>query len=228
MLVQIARVLDPQQVQRFRERLLARDAPWVDGRVTAGRQGARVKHNQQIDESSSLARELGDEILAGLERHPLFVSAVLPLRVYPPMFNRYEPGMRFGSHVDGAIRLVPVHEAKIRTDVSMTLFLTEPSDYEGGELEIEDTYGVHSVKLPAGDLIVYPASSLHQVTPVTRGARISSFLWAQSMVRDAAQRALMFDLDNAIQHLNVTGGQEAVRIRLTSCYHNLLRMWSET
>jgi PKHD-type hydroxylase len=166
-------------------------------------------------------------ILAELERHPLFISAVLPNQVYPPLFNRYEGGMQFGSHVDGAVRLLP-NGTKVRTDVSMTLFLSAPDEYDGGELIIEDTYGVQQVKLAAGDMIVYPATSLHQVAPVTRGVRLASFFWAQSLVRSDTQRSLLFDMDTAIQRLNSTQADDAARRSLVGCYHNLLRLWSET
>jgi PKHD-type hydroxylase len=227
MLLQIPNVLSADQLRFVRERLDTAGDAWVDGRATAGYQGAPVKRNQQIAEHSGVARELGDLILAALERHPLFISAVLPNRVYPPLFNRYEGGMRFGSHVDGAVRLLP-GGAKLRTDVSATLFLCGPDEYDGGELLIEDTYGVHRVKLPAGDMVVYPATSLHEVTPVTRGARIASFFWVQSLVRDDTRRALLFDMDTAIQRLNATDADEAARRSLIGCYHNLLRVWSET
>ena len=227
MLLQIPNVLNEEQVRFVRERLDAAGDAWVDGRATAGYQGAPVKRNQQIEQFSPLARELGDVILAELERHPLFISAVLPNRVYPPLFNRYEGGMQFGSHVDGAVRLLP-NGTKVRTDVSMTLFLSAPDEYDGGELIIEDTYGVQQVKLAAGDMIVYPATSLHQVAPVTRGVRLASFFWAQSLVRSDTQRALLFDMDTAIQRLNSTQADEAARRSLVGCYHNLLRLWSET
>jgi PKHD-type hydroxylase len=227
MLVHVPALLSGEQLEFFRARLDADDAPWTDGRVTAGHQGVHVKQNQQIAEGSPLALELGDRVLAALERHPLFISATLPNRVYPPMFNRYQGGMHFGSHVDGSVRLVPGSGAKFRTDVSATLFLAPPESYDGGELLIEDTYGTQSVKLAAGDMVIYPASSLHRVTPVTRGARLACFFWIQSMVRDDAQRALLFDLDNAIQRLTATNADESARIHLTGCYHNLLRMWSE-
>jgi PKHD-type hydroxylase len=227
MLVQIPRLLTDEQVRHVRTRLDADDAPWVDGRATAGHQGARVKHNEQIAENSTLARELGDIVLGALERNPLFISAVLPQRVYPPLFNRYGPGMQFGNHVDGAVRLLPGTPAKLRTDVSATLFLAQPDSYDGGELLIEDTYGVHTVKLPAGDLIVYPASSLHRVAPVTRGTRVASFFWAQSMVRDDGQRSLLFDLDRSIQSLNQQHAAHPALVELTGVYHNLLRMWAQ-
>ncbi|MEO6748147.1 MAG: Fe2+-dependent dioxygenase [Casimicrobiaceae bacterium] len=227
MLIEIPGVLDADQLHRVRTALVARDDAWVDGRVTAGHQGAQVKHNRQVDERNPIARELGDMILASLERNPRFISAALPNRVYPPMFNRYDVGMQFGSHVDGAVRLVPQSGAKIRTDLSATLFLSAADTYDGGEMIIEDTYGVHGVKLPAGHLVVYPASSLHKVAPVTRGTRYASFFWVQSLVRDDTQRTLLFDLDNAIQRLAATGGDEGARMHLTGCYHNLLRMWSD-
>lgn len=227
MLLEIRKVLDDEQVRLLRAKLDAGGDHWVDGRATAGYQGAPVKNNQQIEQFSPLARELGDVILAALERHPLFISAVLPNKVYPPLFNRYAGGMTFGSHVDGAIRLMP-NGARVRTDVSMTLFLSAADEYDGGELIIEDTYGTHCVKLDAGDMVVYPATSLHQVSPVTRGVRMASFFWAQSLVRDDTQRALLFDLDNAIQRLNATQADDAARRKLVGCYHNLLRQWSET
>ena len=225
MLLQVPALLDAPRIQHLRQQLEA--APWVDGRVTAGHQSGRVKQNRQIAENTPLAQQLGDVILSALERNPLFISAVLPNRVYPPLFNRYDPQMNFGSHVDNAVRLIPGSGAKIRTDVSATLFLSEPDQYDGGELLIEDLYGMHSVKLATGDLIVYPASSLHRVTPVTRGTRLAAFFWVQSLIRDDAQRTLLFDLDRAIQRLNATHADEAARLQLTGSYHNLLRMWSE-
>ncbi|CAG0946787.1 partial PKHD-type hydroxylase, partial [Gammaproteobacteria bacterium] len=206
MIVQIPQLLDPGAVRDARARLLA--APWVDGRVTAGHQGAQVKRNRQLAEGSALATDLGETVLAALERHPLFISAALPARVYPPMFNRYEDGETFGSHVDNAVRLLPGSDRRLRTDLSATLFLAEPDDYDGGELLIEDTYGAHSVKLPAGDLLLYPSTSLHRVEPVIRGSRLACFFWVQSMVRDTGQRALLFDLDTSIQRLAQTGADE--------------------
>ncbi|HTV85707.1 MAG TPA: Fe2+-dependent dioxygenase [Dyella sp.] len=226
MLVHVPALLNHEQLAHFHRQLDAGDAPWVDGRVTAGHQGIHVKQNQQIAEGSPLARELGDIVLAALERHPLFISAALPHRVYPPMFNRYQGGMHFGSHVDGSVRLLPGTGEKIRTDLSATLFLMPPDSYDGGELLIEDTYGTQTVKLAAGDMILYPASSLHRVNPVTRGTRLACFFWVQSMVRDDGQRTLLFDLDSAIQRLAATGADESARTHLTGCYHNLLRMWS--
>ena len=229
MLTRISNVLRPEQVRDLRAALGAAGGAWVDGRVTAGHQGAIVKRNLQIAEDSPLARELGATVLAALERHPLFLSAALPARVYPPMFNRYDAadGMHFGSHVDAAVRLVPGTGIKLRTDVSATLFLSAPDEYEGGELQIDDTYGTHSVKLPAGDLVLYPATSLHRVTPVTKGARLASFFWVQSMVRDDAQRALLFDLDMSIVRLTRDAPEHASLVSLTGCYHNLLRMWAD-
>jgi len=225
--IAIPDVLDPRRVAAIRAALEAGDA-WVDGRVTAGHQGAHVKWNLQIDEASAVARTEGDAVVAALEHNPLFISAALPHRVYPPMFNRYEHGMQFGTHVDGAIRLVPGSGAKLRTDLSATLFLADPADYDGGELLIDDTYGAHAVKLPAGHLVLYPASSLHRVEPVTRGTRLACFFWVQSMVRDTARRALLLDLDTSIQRLAQTGADEAARVQLTGCYHNLLRRWVRT
>jgi len=227
MMLRIPGVLNAETAAALRERLLAA-TDWVDGRITAGHQGAPVKRNAQIAEGSAIGRELGAVVLEALQRQPLFISAALPATVYPPMFNRYDGDMHYGAHVDGAVRLLPGSAAKLRTDVSGTLFLTPPEDYDGGELLVEDTYGAHSVKLPAGDLILYPSTSLHRVTPVTRGARISSFLWVQSMVRDDARRALLFDMDMSIIRLTRDHpGHESV-LSLTSCYHNLLRMWAET
>jgi len=228
MLVHIPNLLTADQVAHFRQQLDANNAPWIDGRVTAGHQGVHVKQNRQIAEGSPLAIELGHIVLAALERHPLFISAALPNRIYPPMFNRYEGGMHFGNHVDGSIRLLPGTSDKIRTDLSATLFLASPESYDGGELLIEDTYGTHTVKLSAGDMILYPASSLHRVNPVTRGTRLACFFWIQSMVRDDSQRTMLFDLDNAIQQLTATNADGASRIKLTGIYHNLLRMWAET
>ncbi|HVT34318.1 MAG TPA: Fe2+-dependent dioxygenase [Nevskiaceae bacterium] len=226
MLVRIPQVLKSEQVAALRAKLDDASAPWVDGRVTAGHMGSKVKHNSQIAEGSVLARELGEIVLGALERNAQFISAALPARVYPPMFNRYQPGMQFGDHVDNAVRLIPGSALQIRTDISATLFLTAPEDYDGGELVVEDHYGHHSARLPAGDLLIYSADSVHRVTPVTRGARVSCFFWVQSMVRDDAQRRLLYDLDRSVQRLNAAGADEQARLTLTGCYHNLLRMWS--
>ena len=225
MLVHVPGVLTEAQVGRCQE-LMAR-AAWVDGRVTAGHQSAKAKDNLQIAEGSAEAREMGEMIVAALERSPLFITAALPLRVFPPLFNRYEPGMAFGAHVDNAVRQVTGTPFRIRTDLSATLFLSRPEDYDGGELMVEDVYGAHSVKLPAGDLILYPATSLHRVTPVTRGARYGSFFWIQSMVRDDGERSLLFDLDMAINRVNQAVPDHPATVALTSCYHNLLRRWAD-
>ena len=225
MLVHIPKVLTEAQVARCHE--LMDGASWVDGRVTAGHQSARAKDNLQIPEGSPEAREMGEMIVAALEKSPLFITAALPLRVFPPLFNRYEPGMTFGAHVDNAIRQATGTPFRIRTDLSVTLFISRPEDYDGGELIVEDVYGAHSVKLPAGDLILYPATSLHRVTPVTRGARDASFFWVQSMVRDDGERAVLFDLDMAINQVNQAVSDHSAVIALTSCYHNLLRRWAD-
>ncbi|HTE39349.1 MAG TPA: Fe2+-dependent dioxygenase [Steroidobacteraceae bacterium] len=224
MILHIPSVLTPQHVQVALERLRA--CEWIDGKATAGYQGAMVKHNLQVPEGAPIARELGALVLAALERNALFISAALPNRVYPPMFNRYEGGMNFGSHVDNAVRLQPADGSKFRTDLSATLFLSGPNEYDGGELLIEDVFGTQQVKLPAGDMILYPASSLHKVIPVTRGARVASFFWVESMVRDDAERTLLFDLDTAIQRLTAGKADEQARLTLTNCYHNLLRKWA--
>ena len=228
MIVTIPNVLSPADAAAVRARLDAAGEAWVDGLATAGYTGAPVKDNQQIAEGSPIARELGDVVLASLERNPLFISAALPNKVYPPLFNRYAGGQRFGGHVDGAIRLIPGHGARVRTDISITVFLTPPEDYDGGELVVEDTYGTHGVKLPAGHMVIYPGTSLHRVTPVTRGARVAAFFWVQSLVRDEARRETLYRMDTAIQQLaREVPGSDAV-VQLTGIYHNLLRQWSET
>jgi PKHD-type hydroxylase len=224
MIIQIPDVLGADQVAHTRR--LLEQAAWVDGRVTAGQQSARVKDNMQLAESDPVARQLGEEIVAALQRNPLFVAAALPLRVFPPLFNRYQGGQAFGYHVDNAIRQ-SLSGLRIRTDLSATLFLAEPEEYDGGELMIEDTYGVHGVKLPAGHMVVYPASSLHHVRPVARGARIASFFWIQSMVRDDGERTLLFDLDAAIQRLSSEVPDHPAAVQLTAVYHNLLRRWAD-
>ena len=202
-------------------------ARWVDGNATAGHQSAQAKCNEQLAEDSEEARALGELVLQALARSALFFSAAMPKQVFPPLFNRYAPGMRFGNHVDAAIRSHPVQPVRIRADLSATLFLAEPETYDGGELLVEDTFGVHRIKLPAGDMVLYPASSLHRVEPITRGMRIASFFWLQSMVRDDAKRALLFDLDMAVIKLEPGAGNPSARISLTAVYHNLLRMWAE-
>jgi PKHD-type hydroxylase len=228
MLVCVPNVLDAAQLVSVRERLDRANEAWVDGRVTAGYQGAPVKFNQQVDERSAVAVACQRIVVSALERNPIFISAVLPNVIYPPMFNRYGEGMKFGAHVDGSVRLHPHDGRKLRTDVSATLFLTNPDEYDGGELQVEDTYGRHSIKLGAGDMVVYPATSLHQVSPITRGVRTSCFFWVQSLIRDDSQRALLHDMDNAIQRLNQTNADEIARRSLIGCYHNLIRQWSET
>jgi PKHD-type hydroxylase len=203
------------------------EAEWVDGRVTAGYQSAQSKHNLQIPEDSPVARQLGETIVTALQQNGLFITAALPLRVFPPLFNRYSTGQSFGTHVDNAVRQVPGTPHRIRTDISATLFLSSPGEYDGGELTIEDTYGVHTVKLEAGDMILYPATSLHHVRPVTRGERISAFFWIQSMVRDDAERTLLFDIDGAIQQINRDMPQHQAAVQLVGVYHNLLRRWAD-
>jgi PKHD-type hydroxylase len=226
MLVHVPQVLTPDEVAQCRSILEASE--WVDGRATAGDQAAKAKFNLQIPEGSQAGMEAGDIILRALGRNPTFTSAALPLRVLPPLFNRYDAGMTFHAHVDGAIRAMPHNGMRMRADVSTTLFLTEPEDYDGGELVVEDTYGSHSVKLPAGDMIVYPATSLHHVTPITRGSRWSSFFWTQSMIKDDGKRTMMYDLDTAIIDIRqkLPDTDHAV-VSLTSHYHNLLRRWAE-
>jgi PKHD-type hydroxylase len=226
MLLHIERVLTEGQVARCRT--LLEEAKWVDGRETSGHLAARVKHNRQVDEATPEARELGNIIITALERTPLFMASALPLRVFPPLFNRYEPGMAFGNHVDNAIREVSTSAARVRTDLSATLFLSPREEYDGGELVVDDTYGAHQVKLPAGDMILYPASSLHRVTPVTRGVRLASIFWVQSMVRDDGERALLFDLDMAIGQVSEAAPGSPAVVGLTNCYHNLLRRWADT
>jgi PKHD-type hydroxylase len=225
MLLQIPDLLSMSELAHCRRVL--EQAQWVDGRVTAGRQSALAKDNFQLPEDLPAARQLSDSILAALERSPLFMSAALPLKVFPPLFNRYESGQSFGNHVDNAIRQVTGTSHRVRSDLSATLFLNPPEEYDGGELVVEDTYGVHQVKLPAGHLILYPASSLHHVRPITRGARLASFFWIQSMVRDDGQRTLLFDLDNAIQRLSEETLSHPVDVQLTAVYHNLLRRWAD-
>ena len=225
MLLQIPDVINAEQIAQARQMLEA--SQWVDGRVTAGHQSARAKHNLQLAEEHPVARQLGDMILGALQRNSLFIAAALPLRVFPPLFNKYEAGQSFGNHVDNAIRNVAGTGVRIRTDLSATLFLADPDEYDGGELLVEDTYGVHSVKLPAGHLVLYPSSSLHNVRAVTRGARIASFFWIQSMLRDDAERTLLFDLDTAIQRLTVDIPDHPAALQLTGVYHNLLRRWAD-
>ena len=225
MITRIPGLLDAQQLAAIGA--LLRDASWEDGRATAGFQSAQVKHNLQLAQGSAAARQAGDIVVRALERHPVFLSAALPRHVYPPLFNRYEPGMSFGAHVDNAVRQIPGTHHRLRIDVAATLFLSPVADYDGGELVIEDTFGAHSVKLAAGGMVVYPASSLHKVQPVTRGARVAAFFWIQSMVRDDGARTLLFEMDTAIRELTAAGADSAALLRLTACYHNLLRRWAD-
>ncbi|MFG1465432.1 Fe2+-dependent dioxygenase [Xanthobacter sp. DSM 24535] len=225
MMIHIPNVLTPEQVARCRA--VMAEAAWADGRATAGFQSVAVKRNLQLADGSREAADLGAMVHAALERSPLFMSAVLPKQIMPPMFNRYDAGMTFGSHVDNAIRVVRGTGLAMRTDVSTTLFLSDPEEYDGGELVVEDTYGSHQVKLPAGDAIIYPATSLHHVTPITRGSRVASFFWTQSLIRDVIQRALLFDMDMAIIRLNQDHPSHPSAVQLTGVYHNLLRQWAE-
>jgi PKHD-type hydroxylase len=225
MLLDIPNVLSPEQVAEARKLLEA--AEWVDGKVSAGHQGARVKDNMQLPVESPVARQVGQMILKALGTNPLFMSAALPLHILPPMFNRYSGGQTFGTHVDGSVRVVPGTNHRLRTDLSCTLFFASPEEYDGGELIIEDTYGSKSVKLPAGHMILYPSTSLHQVTPVTRGTRLCSFFWLQSMIRDDGQRRLLFDMDVAIQRFGTENATHPSVVQLTGVYHNLLRQWAE-
>jgi PKHD-type hydroxylase len=225
MLLHVPDVLTRDQVAHGRRVL--EQASWVDGRVTAGAQSSRTKHNRQLPGDSPAARDLGELILGALQRSPLFMSAALPLKVFPPLFNRYGGGHAFGSHVDNAIRQVPGTPHRVRTDLSATLFFVDPDGYDGGELVVEDTYGTHRVKLPAGDLVLYPSTSLHHVTAVTRGERLASFFWIQSLIRDDGRRTLLFDMDTAIQRLARDVPDHPSTIQLTGVYHNLLRQWAE-
>ena len=225
MILAIPDVLSAAQVAEARA--LLQSAEWVDGRITAGHQGARVKDNEQLPPGSPVGERLGAMILEALSVNPLFMAAALPLHVLPPMFNRYTEGQTFGTHVDGSIRSLP-NGQRIRTDLSCTLFFTGPEEYDGGELIVEDTYGCKTVKLPAGHLILYPSTSLHRVTPVTRGARICSFFWIQSLVRQDSRRSLLFDMDVAIQQLGAENPLHPAVVSLTGVYHNLLREWAET
>ena len=225
MLITLPDVLSAEQVAFARAKLDG--STWGSGLMSAGHQGARVKNNRQLAQTDPLAIELGEMILTALGSNLLFMSFALPLRVLPPMFNRYTGGEAFGTHVDGAVRNIPGTHLRLRTDLACTLFLCEPDEYDGGELFVEDTYGDKSVKLPAGHMVVYPSSSLHRVTPVTRGTRTASFFWVQSMVRDNEKRALLFDLDNGIQQLSADHPDHPSAVKLTGVYHNLLRQWAE-
>jgi len=226
MLIQIPELLSPQALQRCRE--LLSEAPWADGRITAGSQSAQVKNNWQLPEQSPQSQALRTLIMDALNQNALFLSAALPKRIFPPLFNRYE-GERnaFGNHIDNAIRHCQITGQRVRTDLSATVFLSDPDSYDGGELVIEDTYGPHAVKLAAGDMVLYPGSSLHRVEPVTRGSRLASFFWMESLVRETERRRLLFEMDMAILQLRAERGDGKAVIDLTGCYHNLLRMWAE-
>jgi PKHD-type hydroxylase len=225
MMLHVPKILNAEQVAECRR--LLDGADWTDGKATVGEQGAIVKRNRQLPELSPVGRQLGEMILNQLTRSPLFFSAALPLKTVPPLFNRYEDGEHYGTHIDGAVRAVPGSSHFIRTDLSSTLFLTDPAEYDGGELVVLDTYGEHAVKLPAGDLVLYTSGSLHRVNPVTRGARVSSFFWTQSMVADERYRETLFRLDQSIQKLRAKIGETEETVALAGHYHNLLRMWSE-
>jgi PKHD-type hydroxylase len=226
MLLAVPQLLSAAEIAKCRT--LVDGAPWIDGRATAGYQSARVKDNEQVPEDHAATRDAGAVIMAALERNALFLSAALPLKVYPPTFNRYRGGQTYGSHLDGAIRQVAGTPHRVRTDMSATVFLTAPEDYDGGELTVEDTYGTHEVKLRAGDMILYPGTSLHHVKPVTRGARVAAFFWVQSLVRDDTKRTLLFDMDSSIQELARTVPDSRAVTTLTNAYNNLLRLWGET
>ena len=225
MLLTIPDVFSLEQVAQIRRNLDA--AQWVNGRVTAGHQSTLAKDNMQIPEGHAVAKEIGELILRTLGQNPLFVSAALPMKVFPPLFNRYSGGQSFGTHIDNSIRHLKGTSQRIRSDLSATLFFSAPDEYDGGELVVDDTYGSHSVKLPSGHMVLYPSSSLHHVKPVTRGARVSSFFWIQSMVRDDGARTILFDLDNVAQRIAAEQVDSPNAIRLTGIYHNLLRRWAE-
>lgn len=226
MLVHIEKVLSPEQVADIVRQL--GEAQWGDGRDTAGYLSARVKANAQLPETHPLARKLGTVILDALDRSPQFISAALPLKVVPPLFNRYGEGQTYGSHIDGALRPVAGSTLRVRTDLSATVFLSDPADYDGGELVMQDSFGERAVKLPAGDMILYPGTSVHKVMPVTRGARLASFFWIQSAVRDDAQRTLLHELDNVTRLLGGKDASHAEAVRLAGVYHNLLRFWADS
>lgn len=226
MIHHIPNILSKEQVAYFRQEMAKID--WIDGKQTTGSLSANVKNNQQLPANHPLTQQLGQMILAAVKQNSLFMSASLALDILAPYFNRYESGETFGFHIDNAIRWPQDAKRPIRTDLSCTVFLTEPEDYEGGELVIEDTYGYHEVKLPAGDLILYPSTSIHEVSPVTSGCRLASFFWLQSMIRDDADRYTLFNLDQSIQKLRLElGDQHAEVVKLTSLYHNLIRKWAE-
>lgn len=225
MMLHVPGVLTPDEVREFRLKLDS--ANWTDGRATVGAQGAQVKRNQQLDPASPVAVTLSAAILQRLATHPLFFSATLPLRILPPLFNRYAGGGTYGEHVDGAVMRQAGTTQPLRSDISCTLFLCEPAEYEGGELVVKDTYGDHEARLPAGDLLIYPSTSLHHVLPVTTGARVCAFFWVQSMVREDSRRVALYELDQVIQRLRARLGEAPECVALTGHYHNLLRMWAE-
>jgi len=225
MLLHVPHVFSRDEVRRIRQAL--EQAQWLDGKVTAGYQSAQAKHNLQLAEDDPLAREISAAMLERLWQHPLFMSAALPNKVFPPLFNCYTAGGSFGYHVDNAVRQVRNSAERVRTDLSSTLFFSDPDEYDGGELVIQDTYGTQRIKLPAGDLVLYPSTSIHRVEPVTRGARIASFFWTQSLVREDSQRALLFEMDQAIQSLTRDVPDHPALVQLTGNYHNLLRRWVE-
>ncbi len=228
MLLQLPQILSKEEVRAMREQL-ADPSLWIDGRTSAGPQAVAVKRNEQVSQDSQVARALQAQVLAAVQRHPLFFSAALPRRCFKPLFNRYRPDFpAYGAHIDGAVMHSTRSQEWVRSDVSCTLFLSEPDEYEGGELTIHDTYGPQRVKLPAGHAVLYPGSSLHEVTPVTRGARIASFFWIESMVRSDEQRRLLYDLDMNLLALRQRHGETAETTALTGTYHNLLRMWAST
>ena len=226
MMLPVPDVLTGDELARVRG--LVEAGAWENGNATSGHQSALAKRNRQLPEDSDAAREAGKLVLDALGRSPLFIAAALPLKIFPPLFNRYEGGETFGTHIDNAVRIQRGSNFRVRSDLSATLFLAEPDSYDGGELVVEDALGAHAIKLPAGHLLLYPASSLHRVEPVTRGARIASFFWIQSMVRDTAARDLLFDLDQAVQEVGANMGQDdRTVISLTGIYHNLLRRWAD-
>jgi PKHD-type hydroxylase len=225
MLLRIPEVFQPAEVVQIREALEGAD--WLDGKLTAGYQSAQAKHNLQLAEDDPLARQIAEVMLQRLWQHPLFMSAALPHKVFPPLFNRYSPGDGFGYHIDNAIRQVRNSAERVRTDLSATLFFSDPADYDGGELVIQDSYGTQRVKFAAGDMVLYPASSLHKVEAVTRGTRLASFFWIQSLVREDSQRAMLFEMDQAIQQLTLDTPGHPALVSLTGTYHNLLRRWAE-
>lgn len=225
MMIKIPDVFSPSEAKILCDKLCAQE--WVDGKVTAGLQSAQAKHNSQLPEDNQLGIDIGNEIIRRMTQHATVMSFVLPRRIYPPLFNSYQGGESFGFHIDNAVRGIKDVRERVRTDISATLFLAEPDTYDGGELIVRDTYGEHKVKLPAGHMVLYPGTSMHRVAPVTRGRRVASFFWIESLVREDAQRSLLFDMDVAIQRLTQQDAEEESLIQLTGCYHNLLRMWSD-